>query len=157
MKIVSILLENTFLRNLLMKKWNFCPFRDSMGFKSAARSEISNLLFKLANTQRSNLNGVYFWEDRIFPISLHRWLAFQESFFCCLYFSPSSMAFHSLAGLCSIRAGPLLSPLHTGCLQPLYGSFCSFVPFQHSLPFSFLAVFRKQCGFLFCQTGIIPL
>lgn len=119
-----------------------------MGFKSAARPEISNLLFKLANTQRSNLNHVYFWEDRIFPISLPRWLAFQESFSPPLYFAPKFNGFSSLTRLCSIRGGPLLSPIHTGCLLALQGSFCSFAPFQHSLPFSFLAVFWKQCGFL---------
>lgn len=122
-----------------------------MGFKSAARSEISNLLcFKLANTQRSNLNGVYFWEDRIFPISLPRWLAFQESFFfavCIL--PPSSMAFHSLAGLCSIRAGPLLSPVTYRLPSALIGVFLQLRSFSTFITFLFSCCTQKTMWFPF--------
>lgn len=112
-------------------------FRDSMGFQSTARTEISNL-FKLANTQRrSNLKHVCISGKTESFLSLCMGHLFYKRAFSLCNLCPAPSKFSGFSQHCLRR--PLLSLRCCKCTVWLLpqGSFLSFIYFDITFFFSY--------------------
>lgn len=141
------------------EKMKFLLLRRFYGLLICSQTRDLKFLFQVSRHSKKfkPKTHVYFWENGIFLISLPRSLVLPKNF-CPPYFAPKFNDF-SQPGIPSgiIRDTPLLSPLETAILQAassLYRGLFQLYSFL-TLPFSFLAIFRRQCDFLVCKTGII--
>ena len=126
-----------------MKTMKFLPLQRFYGFSVCSQTRDLKSPFQVSKHSKVKPELCVFLGKQffLFPCPRKR-LGFQESF-CgpSVFCPPSSTAFHSLARLSAASETVPTSVCH---LTEVFLQLYSF----STLPFSFLAVFRKQCGFL---------
>lgn len=129
-----------------------------MSFHCAAGLAILNLFSKLAFKEGQNLAHVYISGKTVSFLFLCPGHLSHQRTFVLHIFPPNSMAFYSLPCLSASSDTCRVSLLDTAKLHAAFRLFRGLFQLYSfsTLPFSFLAMFRKQCNFLVCKTGIIP-
>lgn len=136
MKVVSILLENMFFKNL-NEKMEFPLLQRFYRLLICCQTRDLKSPFQVSKHSKKvePKTCVYFWENGILPPSLPRSLVSQKRL-CPLYFGPKFNGF-SQPGMLPGTAPPHCQvPGACGGCQPAQGSSVSLSPFQHHFFFS---------------------